>query len=539
MEREREACWGCVRASQALTHPQAGFPKLRREDCVPLLPVPQTGFPLLNSYNKSPLTCLHCGEAIRETNNLMVEIDDNELEHLVGTVHKGCFRPIDRVLGIIKSWFSEKYDFLKAFDGITWGKAIIEGQSVFNHKSFATGDYYGWDPEYQYNKEGNYCIKVNLEDGSYRYIKRRGKVSRFTEKIAKEDAEFFNNSFEEAREKRDSFCYTSLNDIFGPYSTLISKKVDNEACLECISAEPVRYSNLIGKAHNNCKNYYAPLCLLVHPETREWITINSHVVLLTDPLHLMDFMENWKKANIKIGEYEIDIIENDEEFDIKMREFFKARLNVIVDPLINHQKRFIKGIPVMNFQELIQDLSVRHVLSEQEKYQQQDFIEIPEGVTFGYEFKGQILKVRILCKVNNMAPPIGQEEYFTVPGSTDAIFMADGIRSAFPAILVDEELDALSILQTAEDIIAPAATGGMQTARQNLWIDLLGKASIVLISFPNNDAGQEASKWWIAHLPNAKIWPMPKEYRKLNEMLMMKFDIRGWILSGLEEGLPR
>ncbi|HYT44404.1 MAG TPA: hypothetical protein VEP90_18895, partial [Methylomirabilota bacterium] len=50
--------------------------------------------------NKSPLTCLHCGEAIRETNNLMVEIDDNELEHLVGTVHKGCLRPIDRVLGI-------------------------------------------------------------------------------------------------------------------------------------------------------------------------------------------------------------------------------------------------------------------------------------------------------------------------------------------------------------------------------------------------------------------------------------------------------
>ena len=51
MEREREACWGCVRASQALLPaPQAGFPKLQQEDCVPLLPVPQTGFPLLNSY---------------------------------------------------------------------------------------------------------------------------------------------------------------------------------------------------------------------------------------------------------------------------------------------------------------------------------------------------------------------------------------------------------------------------------------------------------------------------------------------------------
>src|SRR6266699_2304431 len=66
--------------------------------------------------NKSPLTCLHCEQAIREKANSIVEIDDNELEHLVGIIHNDCCRPIDRVTGTIKSWFSEKYDFLKNFD---------------------------------------------------------------------------------------------------------------------------------------------------------------------------------------------------------------------------------------------------------------------------------------------------------------------------------------------------------------------------------------------------------------------------------------
>ena len=28
-----------------------GAPQTRQEDCVPLLPVPRTGFPLLNSYH--------------------------------------------------------------------------------------------------------------------------------------------------------------------------------------------------------------------------------------------------------------------------------------------------------------------------------------------------------------------------------------------------------------------------------------------------------------------------------------------------------
>lgn len=303
----------------------------------------------------------------------------------------------------------------------------------------------------------------------------------------------------------------------------------------CISAEPVRYSNLIGKAYNDNKNFYAPLCFLVHSKTREWITINSHIALLTDPLRLTDFIENWKIAGIEVDEYEIEIIKDDGEFDNKMREFFKAGLKVIVDPLIDQQKKFVKGIPVINFQELLRELEAQHSSPGENRQQQYDFIDIPAGVIFAYEFQGQIMKVRILHESNDTIPAIDQEEYFTLPGSSDALFMADNLRPNFPAVLVDEELDALSIAQVAEDLIAPAAIGGLKTARHNPWIDLLAKASIVLISFPNSDAGQEASQWWLAHLPNAKIWPLPGEYKSVNKMLVTNFDIRRWILTGLSE----
>lgn len=486
--------------------------------------------------NKSPFKCLHCGMPIREKSNSTVEIDDNELEHTVGAVHNDCRRPIDRVTGSIKSWFSEKYDFLKNFDGITWGTAISEGQSIFNSfRSFTKGDWYGWDPDYHNYKEGTHCIKLILEDGSFRYIKQRGRVSRYSQQMAVEHAQVFNNSFEEARKQKDPFCYTS-HDNFGTYSALLSSKDDNETFIKCISAEPVRYSNLIGKAYNENKNFYAPLCFLIDSKGGKWLTIDSYFVLLTDPLRLMDFMDNWKLAGIEINAYEIEIIKDDAEFDNKMREVFKADLKVIVDPLIDQQKRFVKGIPVVNYKEWLQRLEAKDSSLEENSWQQDEFIEVPDGVTFAYEFQGQIMKVRILREINGSLPSIGQEEYLTLPGSSEALFMAEKLRPDFPAILVDEELDVLSIAQAAHDLIVPTATGGMKTARHNPWVNLLSNASIVLLSFPNNDAGQEASQWWLAHLPNAKIWPIPREYKSVNEMLVASFDIRGWVQAGLSEG---
>jgi hypothetical protein len=250
----------------------------------------------------------------------------------------------------------------------------------------------------------------------------------------------------------------------------------------------------------------------------------------------MDFIENWKIAGIEINEHEIEIIKDDKEFDNKMREVIEAGLKVIVDPLLDHKKSFAKGIPVVNSKELLQELEGYRSSFEESSQRQGEFIQVPTGITFAYEFQGKIMKVRILRMINDTLPAIGQEEYFTLPGSSEALFMADKIQPGFPAILVDEEFDAASVLQVAEDVIAPTATGGIKTARHSPWTDLLSQASMVLLSFPNTDEGQEASKWWETHLPNAKIWPIPQEYRNINEMLMKKIDIRRWILTGLEEG---
>lgn len=309
--------------------------------------------------NKDPLKCLHCGKAISERTNHFIEIDNRDSESAIGCVHKDCLKPIDRVLGTLKWEIFDRYDFLKKFDVVLWSTLIINGQGLFN--SLRSGDYeahtsIGWSSNFEYDGTYNYCIKLTLEDGSYEYLSQRGKILRFKELEAKKNAEFMNTTQEEARRKKNPFCFTSKKKQFGLYNLMIAKKDDDEKCLECLSAEPVQYNTTIGKLYNLFKDYYAPLCMLLDAKTEEFITINDHVVFITDPLRLKEYLENWKRAQIEPDEYEMKIIESDKDFDNKMRYIFSHGLQVIVNPLIDQNGKFIRGISIVDLNELVHNL---------------------------------------------------------------------------------------------------------------------------------------------------------------------------------------
>lgn len=307
--------------------------------------------------NKNPIKCLHCGKPISEKTNYFVEIDNMNLEPYVGIVHKECLKSIDRVIGGLRSDFFDKYNFLKKFDVETWAHLIRDGQGVFNalnSGNFGPQNGIGWSSTYEYNATYNYCIRFTLEDGSYEYAYQRGKVLRLREKEAKEKAEYMNVLSEEARKQKNPFCFTTKKKTFGPYNIVIGKKDDDEKCLECILAEPIKYNINIEKSYNLFKNYYAPICMLLLAESEDFFMINNHLVLITDPLNLNEYINNWKRAGIELDEYEIKIIENDKDFDERMRYSFKHGLQVIVNPLLDYKKNFIKGIPVVDFNQLIE-----------------------------------------------------------------------------------------------------------------------------------------------------------------------------------------
>ena len=123
------------------------------------------------------------------------------------------------------------------------------------------------------------------------------------------------------------------------------------------------------------------------------------------------------------------------------------------------------------------------------------FRNTPPGISIPYYYQGQIWKIRILLTKNGQPPERGQEEYYTIPGESECLYQADDVRPGFPVVLVDEEFDAALIKQEASNLTTAVATGGMKTARAERWVNLLRSASLVLVSFPDDMEGNEATQW--------------------------------------------
>jgi len=81
--------------------------------------------------NEQMLRCLHCGDYISENGAPLIEIDEMGAEQAVGFVHITCLRPLDRVLGSVKSPIFDEYDYLKDFDYKTWFNLVQNGQALF------------------------------------------------------------------------------------------------------------------------------------------------------------------------------------------------------------------------------------------------------------------------------------------------------------------------------------------------------------------------------------------------------------------------
>ncbi len=296
--------------------------------------------------NKQGLRCLHCGDYISENGAPMIEVDEVGAEHDLGLIHKTCLKPLDRVLGVLKAQVFEEYDYLKDFDYKTWLNLVQNGQALFCALQGKLNQvmFMGWHPEGVSEFKGNYCVKINLEDGSSRYIHHRGKVVRETLSSATEKAEFANSELEKARLKGDPNCYTSKNESFGSYSLAMKMKDDSEECIECINAEVAKYTLAIEKAYDRFSNYYAPVIILLDKESGQPIIANNTVFVIDNPLKLNSYIANWSKAGITLPEYKIEIIKSDYEFDNFIAKCIKNKIQVVANPLFDMRLSPISGI---------------------------------------------------------------------------------------------------------------------------------------------------------------------------------------------------
>ena len=310
-----------------------------------------------NIFNEKsdPLMCIHCGDPISGDKSPYIEIDERDAEHDVGFSHDDCLSPIDRVLGLIDSALFRENPHIRNFDYETWYVTLFKGQGFFAGMSSMPKDTYpvAWKPDYSNISRGKYCIKINLEDGSSRYVQDRGRVVRETLSGAEEKCEFFNTVFKEGKENKDPHCYTSKSEAFTTYSVAMKNKSDDEDCLICINAEVATFTNAINKAYSAFDNFYAPLVMFLEKESGLPIVLDETMLMISSPLNLESYLTNWKRAGIELPEYTLSIIDSDAAFDKLVSELKSDGISIIIDPEVDMRGQMTSGLIIENINEIL------------------------------------------------------------------------------------------------------------------------------------------------------------------------------------------
>ena len=314
----------------------------------------------LINKNENPLICLHCGKQVGSANSLLVEIEDRDTPSAVGSVHKECLRPIDRILGTIGIPQKNENKHLESFDFKLWVKLIMKGQGMLNALKDSPNILHGrtpliaWNSEEEYDPDYSYCIKFILEDGSTSYSYHRSRIQRLNKPQAKEHLELFNSVQKKQREENNPWCVLSVSRTAAPYSEVIKLKKTEDEILEIESAEITKYSKLIAKAFDKDLFHYAPLCLVKDKEEETFVNLSNVVPLISDPLQISTHYDNWKKIGFELDDIELKIIKSDKDFDYYMRMIFGDGMVPIIDPLFDKDFQLLSGYPVQEYQRMVE-----------------------------------------------------------------------------------------------------------------------------------------------------------------------------------------
>lgn len=295
--------------------------------------------------------CINCGKAIFDKEAYTVEVDNIECSGKAGIIHKECLRPVDRVLGIVKIPSASNYDYLKNFDVNLWIKLILKGKQAWGNLETLEQKISPFviDTDEVFT-DGKYCVKTVLKNGNVIYATHRGVIHRMSKTVAEHFAKQLNETYQEAQEMNNPLCYTSETYIYGPYEQLLSQMNGKEELLECVSAEMAIYNDTIAKIYNESETYYAPIIYL--SIEGEPIILDDAFPLITNPLELNYYVENWRKAGYILDNYEVNIIREDSDFILKVLSLISNGIRPIVNMIVGKDKKLIRGCTIYIMKEL-------------------------------------------------------------------------------------------------------------------------------------------------------------------------------------------
>jgi DNA primase len=152
---------------------------------------------------------------------------------------------------------------------------------------------------------------------------------------------------------------------------------------------------------------------------------------------------------------------------------------------------------------------------------------LPRGIVIPWEAAGHLWRI-------NVRRPAGEPKYCGPAGFCSGLYNAAALAPGRPAVLLEGELDALTVAQVAGDLAAPVALGSTEGARRRRWIDALARCSLVLVALDADEdphKGDRAAAWWVSTLPNARRWR--PWWADANQMHQDGADLRLWLAAGL------
>lgn len=158
---------------------------------------------------------------------------------------------------------------------------------------------------------------------------------------------------------------------------------------------------------------------------------------------------------------------------------------------------------------------------------------LPRGIVIPWHLEQQYWRIKI--RVETPASP--EKRYVQALGGANGLYLSDGIRPGAVIVLVEGELDALSVQVGAGDVIArnrvwPVATGSTEGSRSKRWVARLALADQVLLAFDDDKAGTSASSFWLKIL-GRKAQRLKPLCHDVNDMLTQGDDVCAWIRDAL------
>lgn len=236
---------------------------------------------------------------------------------------------------MIECDFFDKHDFLMNFDVNLWFRAIQRGQAFLSSGKLPSGAVFIWGRVRSDLLQGGFVIEMTLTSGETKHVQQRGAIHRFRKDEADGFAVNLNQIFEQTHAENDPYCVSDQTNGYGKRSQLLEMLGVSEELREIAAAQVVKYDQKIAALYELWENWYAPMSFLTAHESESIVQVGGTIPIISDPMKLGRFIENWRSVGLSVSEYELNILDTDGKFDHFIDTVTKDKMQVVVDPVFS------------------------------------------------------------------------------------------------------------------------------------------------------------------------------------------------------------